>query len=769
MSSKKVCACGQAKRCSKLQSELEKLKYYNFVGYMKVQRKYTIADRGKVAERHKRICSHLRLASCETVQAVTPVTDSRVDVAFHHFDNKIIMDHGSVVDTISYEESRQIGYVDNADRCSGKNDRYWFCPNMSDAKINGLINTLGTNAAAKLSPVGIAYLKSVTNINDVDLTKNQRLVKERTVCLDRRQLNEAVKESQARKRKCMDVTSEVANCKIEYIRKLPNNVDALKELLYENYLEKKEKDSMFPLNKPIPTISTISPCSHLGLSGKNIVSTKWHIMNSEMAMHLFGFSSFDEYRRYVKCFWPDCNVDIIEGPQEVGMPSLSMFEKLSMAKMLLTRNFSNMILAVIFGVSKGRITQILDEYVNMWGELGLHLSILTITPEFVDKSVTLAYINSGFKDVSFGLDGKDILVGSFPRDPLVMRNLWSSKVESEAMRGIAFNLQTGLTAEHSPLCGGRPSEQNTVQFWGSCTKQVPLMSEVEPPLISGVGKFGKLKYEQNEGGEMKTRKKGKKGKKGNRSVNGYNSDDDVLAPKDIEKGLFDTFVDKILISANKNAERLTSEEVISDDEFITPQLINEDLKNHLECHGPNRNCRTVLEQIDLFIRLNEEFMNCRLKKNLISHYIYHMMPDFLEMKRVIVENDSVTAMRYLSENKYPTRLGKFPLNTRGIGDKGFCKVAQFFPNLNIMVHPHLLSKGQQFTEAQIQYDKGVKEIRWKDEGVFSRLTDEQFLASLVPSFRFKYVEAAWNWGLARNNLGQPHYEPIDWPEYIIVH
>ena len=50
-----------------------------------------------------------------------------------------------------------------------------------------------------------------------------------------------------------------------------------------------------------------------------------------------------------------------------------------------------------------------------------------------------------------------------------------------------------------------------------------------------------------------------------------------------------------------------------------------------------------------------------------------------------------------------------------------------------MVHPHLLSKGGQFTEAQIQYDKGVEEIRWKDEGVFSRLTDEAFLAGLVPS------------------------------------
>ena len=80
-----------------------------------------------------------------------------------------------------------------------------------------------------------------------------------------------------------------------------------------------------------------------------------------------------------------------------------------MAKMLLTRNFSNLSLAAIFGVTSQRVGQILDEYVPMWGKIGLLLSILTITPEFIEKSITLAYINSGFRDVSFGLDGKDIM------------------------------------------------------------------------------------------------------------------------------------------------------------------------------------------------------------------------------------------------------------------------------------------------------------------------------------------------------------------------
>ena len=84
-----------------------------------------------------------------------------------------------------------------------------------------------------------------------------------------------------------------------------------------------------------------------------------------------------------------------------------------------------------------RVGQILDEYVPMWGKICLLLSILTITPEFIKESITLAYINSGFSDVSFGLDGKDIMTGSFPSKSLVMRNIWSSKLETEGMRGLA--------------------------------------------------------------------------------------------------------------------------------------------------------------------------------------------------------------------------------------------------------------------------------------------------------------------------------------------
>ena len=77
-----------------------------------------------------------------------------------------------------------------------------------------------------------------------------------------------------------------------------------------------------------------------------------------MANHFLGFSDFNEFIIYIK-----------------AEQALSKFEKLIMAKMLLTRNFANLSLAAIFGVTLARVTQILDEYVPMWVKIGLLLSI----------------------------------------------------------------------------------------------------------------------------------------------------------------------------------------------------------------------------------------------------------------------------------------------------------------------------------------------------------------------------------------------------------
>ena len=110
-----------------------------------------------------------KLVPIKTKKATT--NNSRVNIAYHHFDDDMIVKHGAIVDSINFEESKKIGYVDNADRCSHNNECFWFCPNMSNEKIDDLLSKLGTVATAKLSP---AVLECVDS-NDVALTTAQRL------------------------------------------------------------------------------------------------------------------------------------------------------------------------------------------------------------------------------------------------------------------------------------------------------------------------------------------------------------------------------------------------------------------------------------------------------------------------------------------------------------------------------------------------------------------------------------------------------------------
>ena len=168
---------------------------------------------------------------------------------------------------------------------------------------------------------------------------------------------------------------------------LPNDINSLKIMLHTNHLAKivegrSSLDLLESLRKKhkedIDILENQLVSSHAGISRRNITSLKWHCMkeNSEMANHFLGFSDFNEFIIYVKAFWPDSvSEETMEDTICLGEQALSKFEKLIMAKMLLTRNFSNLSLAAIFGVTSARVTQILDEYVPMWVKIGLLLSI----------------------------------------------------------------------------------------------------------------------------------------------------------------------------------------------------------------------------------------------------------------------------------------------------------------------------------------------------------------------------------------------------------
>ena len=76
-----------------------------------------------------------------------------------------------------------------------------------------------------------------------------------------------------------------------------------------------------------------------------------------------------------------------------------------------------------------------------------------------------------------------------------------------------------------------------------------------------------------------------------------------------------------------------------------------------------------------------------------------------------------------------------------------------------MITPPFLSGRPQFNRREVLASKSPKKLRWKEEGVFARVTDEAILQDRVAYHNISVLEHAWNWGLARSNLGQPFYKP----------
>ncbi len=148
------------------------------------------------------------------------------------------------------------------------------------------------------------------------------------------------------------------------------------------------------------------------------------------------------------------------------------------------------------------------------------------------------------------------------------------------------------------------------------------------------------------------------------------------------------------------------------------------------------------------------------RRSICSFIIYNIWwPTSNLYRRYLLTQDVLKADHILKSNWYPARFDKFFKGTEIVADKGFAQICQLLPNNKKINFPHFLTKEAQFTKAQLLHDRGIKETRWKDEGVFSRLTDETFIAGIVPYNRINYILACANLGLMRNNLKQPFYKP----------
>jgi hypothetical protein len=108
---------------------------------------------------------------------------------------------------------------------------------------------------------------------------------------------------------------------------------------------------------------------------------------------------------------------------------LSLFERLMVAKMRMHRAFTIQTLSFIWGRSKSSISTYLKECIPLWGEAGEGLSILDLTPTYLESTRSRSYSDHD----------------------MLSRAARSDKVKHAAARCITWSTPSGLTFEHTNL------------------------------------------------------------------------------------------------------------------------------------------------------------------------------------------------------------------------------------------------------------------------------------------------------------------------------
>ena len=379
--------------------------------------------------------------------------------------------------------------------------------------------------------------------------------------------------------------------------------------------------------------------------------------------------------------------------------------------------------------------------------MGLNLSILTITADYLTKVQTSHFVDNGHRNCSFGCDGKDFITEDINTNSAFKRNMFSDKVKSSAFRTIGWNLQNGLSVEHTPLVGSRSTEGNIVRWWGSHNgvQEVKCKSKNDNLLPMQRGK--KRKKEEEEvlhGIKISTPKVKVEGKVDIKSV----ADISNARESSVKLGKYDTFI----IEEHNNLEKN-----LQHGNGPLNEAVRQNSESFLHNYGPDSDCDSKKSQLEVLLRLNTLYEKGVLSYCALSHYVYFMKEELLEMLRIINGESDIKSKVYF------TKLKKFPLSTYGVTDRGFKQTSMYYPNGNRILYPTFISDAafhKQFSKRQLTSDKKLKTCRWKEEAVFSRVTNEKYISGIISFHKFRFIEHCYNWGMARCNLNNDFVAPI---------
>lgn len=202
-----------------------------------------------------------------------------------------------------------------------------------------------------------------------------------------------------------------------------------------------------------------------GLTRENIIDENWHETHKQQCKDLFGFYSFKEMKIYMECFWPEY-FDENKLPhcfklKENG--NISEFEQALITKMRFHRKVTVEHLAGIYGVHYTSISRYITKWAPRWGDIGLDLSILHLTPEYLKKSCPKEFRDSGMQNVAALVDGKVFKTEDCRKNSAIKRAMYSDKVHHPGVLQHTWTTPSGLTFDHSYLVTARCTETALVE------------------------------------------------------------------------------------------------------------------------------------------------------------------------------------------------------------------------------------------------------------------------------------------------------------------
>ena len=206
-----------------------------------------------------------------------------------------------------------------------------------------------------------------------------------------------------------------------------------------------------------------------GLTRSSLLSKYWHKKHPDAVRNLFGFQTWKEL---VCTFY--ALFDVV--PHKNFDPTtddISPFEKYLMGYMRMHTAMTVFAISLIFDRDRSHTGRCISSAVKEIGAAGKDLSILDITPEFLEATCPQQYKDEGLEHCCAVPDGKDFKIYTSRKNTLFTRASYSDKVHTSAVRCISWSTPYGLSFEHTDLFLARVSEKKLVELWGPRLKKCP--------------------------------------------------------------------------------------------------------------------------------------------------------------------------------------------------------------------------------------------------------------------------------------------------------